>query len=134
MEEATQHVPMVVLAVAQQVQTHIRATPQPERKPLNLNHLCFQVLGVRNLDLMEALREQPGIQVVVVVLVETAGIPRLLVALGGRMQFWEQLIFGQVAVVVRVTRALREMVAPVVVAVVVQGNTPQLLLEQVARV
>jgi hypothetical protein len=39
-----------------------------------------------------------------------------------------------VGAVVRVTRALRERVVQVVVVVVVQGSTPQLLLEQVARV
>ena len=134
MQEATQHALRVVLAVAQQVQTHIRVTHRPERKPLNLKHLCFQVLGVRNLDLMEALREQPGTRAVAVAPVETEPIPQELADLGGRMQYWEQLIFGQVAVVVRVTRALREMVAPVVAVVVVQGNTPHLVLEQAVRV
>jgi hypothetical protein len=134
MEVVIQLVLMVVLAVVKRELVHTTVTHHQERKLRNLKHLCYQVLGVRNLDLMEAQPEQPGIRVVVVALVEMERTPRVLVALGGQMQFWEQLIFGQVAVVVRVIRALREMAVRVVAVVVVPGNTPWLLLEQVARV
>jgi hypothetical protein len=74
MEEVTRRVPMAVLAVVKRALAYTAVMHRWEPKLLNLKHLCFQALGVRNLDLMEAEPEQPGIRVVVVepeVLVQT---------------------------------------------------------------
>jgi hypothetical protein len=65
---------MAVLAVVKRALVNTAVMHRWEPKLLNLKHLCFQALGVRNLDLMEAQPEQPGIRVVVVepeVLVQT---------------------------------------------------------------
>jgi hypothetical protein len=66
MEEVTRRVPMAVLAVVKRVRVTTAVMHRWEPKLRNLKHLCFQVLGGRNLDLMEAQPEQPGSRVVVV--------------------------------------------------------------------
>jgi hypothetical protein len=66
MQEVTRRVPLAVLAVVKQAIAETAVMHRWEPKLLNLKHLCFQALGGRNLDLMEAQPEQPGTRVVVV--------------------------------------------------------------------
>jgi hypothetical protein len=83
---------------------------------------------------MGAQRDQTGIQVVVVVPEVLVQIPQEMADPEDKTIFWELIGPGQVVVVVRAIRAPQEMAVQVVVVVVVQDNTHQLLLEQVARV